>query len=126
MKNKINYPTMRQHLIWLQRQGDPRYKRRIWSVVKKHWEETLGESVVAQSFNDNHIQKNSGWMSGTAPYGIKHHNQARENANLHHIKRPLNSALRNEGLKGKCPVPVDFGIMALRDHIREESNTGLI
>ena len=121
IKNKGNYAMMRQQLLWLQRHGDPRYKYRIWGAIKKHWEETLGESAVAQSFYDNHIKKNSGWMSGTAPYGIKHNNQAKENGNNHHVKRPLNAALKNEGFKGKCPVPCDFGVAALRDHMREES-----
>ena len=81
----------------------------------------LGETGVAQSFHDNHIKKNSGWMSRTAPYGIKHNNQAKECANNHHIKNPLNAALKNEGFKGRCPVPCALGIIVLRDHVMEES-----
>ena len=98
LNNKKNFPRMRSHLNYLQMHGDSRYKDLIWNGIKAKWE-NIGEAHTSKRFQEEHIDKNPNWRSGSAPYGTKHQNNQVELANRHAIKGPLQRALKNHGFR---------------------------
>jgi hypothetical protein len=95
LKKLLNDTDYYDHIVdHVRRMRDfpPPMRAGVWKSVKAHWV-AEGEAAFAQKFEELHIDKNGGWVSGSLAFGVTTVNNPLENNNNHGIKKPLRSAL---------------------------------
>ena len=100
--------------------GDERYRGPMWHAVKTRWTK-IGEKHVADRFEQEHVEKYSGWQSGQGAYGSPHNNQAQERGHQENVIKPLKFAQQRDFNSYTKAVPVDYAIRQLGIHLVTKS-----